>query len=117
MQQLYGPTEDDGVTTCYVDGVRESMGTIPIGEADGEHADVHSGRAWGAGAGGSGRGVVHRRGAGVARGYLNRAELTAERFVPDLLGREGAGGCTGRGTWGGGCRMERSSFWGGTIFR
>jgi amino acid adenylation domain-containing protein len=29
-------------------------------------------------------------GSGVARGYLNQPELTAERFIPDLFGRSGA---------------------------
>ncbi len=79
----YGPTENTTFTCCYTiprDGVRR--GSIPIGSAirgttvhvldaamrlvaDGEEGELYAG------------------GAGVAHGYLNRPELTAEKFVAD----------------------------------
>ena len=51
-----------------------------------------------------GRGVVHRGGAGVSRGYLNRQELTAEKFVYQtrFRSRGVVPDCTGVGIWGGG---------------
>ena len=46
-------------------------------------------------------GEIYIGGVGVARGYLNRAELTAQKFVPDPFAAEpgarmtlGAGGAT-----------------------
>jgi amino acid adenylation domain-containing protein len=79
----YGPTENTTFTCCYT--IRPEClhrGTIPIGSpirgttvqvldeamnpvADGEEGELYAG------------------GAGVAHGYLNRPDLTAERFVPD----------------------------------
>src|SRR6185295_7719575 len=47
---------------------------------------IHTG--WGKAASGdrSNRGTIHRR-EGVGRGYLNRAQITAEKFVPDPFSR------------------------------
>ena len=79
----YGPTEADSLTsTVYWVFRADSSGSVPIGRPignarmyvlDGEMRPVPVGV----------RGELYIGGAGVARGYLNRADLTAERFVPD----------------------------------
>ena len=44
-------------------------------------------------------GELYIGGAGVAQGYLNRPELTAERFIVDPSAMHRRHGCTGRGIW------------------
>ena len=79
---LYGPSEDTTYSTyaCLPRG--HQAGLIPIGRPvsltqvyvlDGEMQPMPVG----------GTGEIYIGGAGVARGYLGRPELTAERFVED----------------------------------
>ncbi|HEX6912064.1 MAG TPA: amino acid adenylation domain-containing protein, partial [Longimicrobium sp.] len=85
---LYGPTE----TTVYATGLRlagDEAAPVPIGHAlagaeayllDGDLGPVADGEV----------GELFVGGAGVARGYLGRPALTADRFVPDPRGAPGA---------------------------
>ncbi|WP_153003175.1 AMP-binding protein, partial [Sphingomonas sanguinis] len=82
LVQTYGPTETTQfVTAVDITDIPEDARSIPIGRPianarvyllDGHGEPVPLGAT----------GEIYIGGAGVARGYLNRAELTAERFVP-----------------------------------
>jgi len=83
----YGPTENTTFTCCHTVGDEDAIaGSIPIGRPiantrvyvlDSEGGLVP---AWVAG-------ELYAGGDGVARGYLNQPELTAEKFVPDPFSR------------------------------
>jgi len=81
----YGPTENTTFTCCYtIPRNPPPSGPIPIGSAiqgtsvyllDDDRRPVSSGE----------EGEVYAGGAGVALGYLNQPELTAQKFVEDLF--------------------------------
>ncbi|WP_282082922.1 non-ribosomal peptide synthetase [Streptomyces tendae] len=78
---VYGPTEATVTTSIYRSGPgwEEECGTgVPIGSPlPGVRARIADGELW-------------VGGAGVARGYVGRPGLTAERFVPDPSGPAGS---------------------------
>ena len=87
---LYGPAEATVSATCFEVGDEAVGDQVPIGRAidnvsavllDEAGAPVPLGVV----------GEIHLGGAGVGRGYLNRPDLTAERFVGDPLA-DGDGG-------------------------
>ena len=85
----YGPTESTTFTCCYrIPPTLDTHGaSIPIGRPiantrvyilDGHLQPVPIGVA----------GELHVGGDGLARGYLNRSELTGEKFIPDPFREE-----------------------------
>ncbi|HST58816.1 MAG TPA: amino acid adenylation domain-containing protein [Longimicrobium sp.] len=84
---LYGPTEACIDATSHVHTVDEAGATVPIGRP------VDNVRAWvldraGAHAPLAAPGELYLGGRQLARGYLGRPGLTAERFVPDAFSGE-----------------------------
>ncbi len=85
----YGPTENTTFTCCHVMESSEQAGPpVPIGRPiaqtnvyvlDEELEPVPEGVV----------GELYAGGDGLARGYVGRPELTAERFVPDPYGKPG----------------------------
>jgi amino acid adenylation domain-containing protein len=90
----YGPTETTvGVLTYDTtqnDGGLQAGGMVPIGRplSNGK-VYVQDSELYPVGVGVSGE--IYIGGAGVARGYLKRAELTAEKFLPDPYSVEPGG--------------------------
>ncbi|MGJ0430537.1 amino acid adenylation domain-containing protein [Methylobacter sp.] len=85
---VYGPTETTTFATSYsVEAIAEQADSIPIGRPisntqiyilDSQQQPVPIGVA----------GEIYIGGPGVAQGYLNRPELSAERFIADPFGGE-----------------------------
>ena len=89
ITQLYGPTEATIDAVGFAVAANEAGICVPIGRAlsnyrvyvlDGGLQPVSAGVA----------GELYIAGAGLARGYLHRAGLTAERFVADPFGAAGS---------------------------
>ncbi|HLL47879.1 MAG TPA: non-ribosomal peptide synthetase, partial [Longimicrobiaceae bacterium] len=88
LLHVYGPTETTTFATWHpVRGVEPDAVTVPIGGALGGAA-LHVLDEWGEPVPPGGPGELYVGGAGVARGYLGRPELTAPRFVPDPFAPE-----------------------------
>ncbi|HEX7243926.1 MAG TPA: amino acid adenylation domain-containing protein, partial [Longimicrobiaceae bacterium] len=83
---LYGPTEATIYATAHV-FAGEAGATVPIGRAV-DRVRTYVVDEGGALAAGGGTGELYLGGVQVARGYLGRPELTAERFVPDPFSGE-----------------------------
>jgi len=88
LYNLYGPSEDTTYSTfALIASTPRRPSTPPIGRpVDGTRAYVLDRRLQPVPAGVPGE--LHLAGGGLARGYLGRPELTAERFLPDPLAQE-----------------------------
>ncbi|MCK2220947.1 amino acid adenylation domain-containing protein [Actinomadura sp. ATCC 31491] len=86
----YGPTEAMVNSTLWTaHGDLDALATVPIGHPDvGKRVYVLDGALRPVPPGVVGE--LYVAGAGLARGYLDRPALTAERFVPDPYGPPGA---------------------------
>ncbi len=114
LWNLYGPTE----TTIWssLQCVHPSAFSVPIGRPiantqmyvlDEEMEPVAVGV----------KGEIYIGGAGLARGYVNRGDLTGERFVPNPYSKEGGERLYRTGDVGRYLRGGRSSMWGGRMGR
>ncbi|MFC4497891.1 AMP-binding protein, partial [Streptomyces ovatisporus] len=91
LVNMYGITETTVHTTFYevVAGDLVGSGGNPIGRPLAD-VSLHLLDGWGNPVPVGVPGEIHVGGPGVARGYLGRAGLTAERFVPDPFGAAGS---------------------------
>nr|AKC91856.1 nonribosomal peptide synthetase [Streptomyces muensis] len=87
---IYGPTETTvHATTCHVDSVSGGNPVVSIGRpVDKARAYVLDDELFPVAPGVAGE--LYVAGAGLARGYVNRAGLTASRFVADPYGPAGS---------------------------
>jgi amino acid adenylation domain-containing protein/non-ribosomal peptide synthase protein (TIGR01720 family) len=89
LLNTYGPTEATVTATLYEVESAPGTAVVPIGQPiANRRAHVLDGEMRQAAVGVAGE--LYLGGAGVARGYLRRPGLTAERFLPDPLGEPGS---------------------------
>ncbi|WP_018410092.1 non-ribosomal peptide synthetase [Methyloversatilis thermotolerans] len=88
LHNLYGPTEAAIDVSFELTRADCDLPTIPIG-APIDNIRLHIVDADGMEVPAGGRGRLYIGGTGPARGYLKRADLTAERFLPDHLSGQG----------------------------
>ncbi|WP_309251044.1 amino acid adenylation domain-containing protein, partial [Lonsdalea populi] len=81
LHNLYGPTEAAIDVTCWACRRDDMRSFVPIGRPI-ANTQIYILDAQGQPAPLSVDGEIHIGGVGVARGYLHRPELTAERFIP-----------------------------------
>ena len=92
LLNVYGPTETTVTATAYeasegAAGMAEGMQAVPIGRPLGNRtAYVLDAKRRLVPFGVTGE--LYLGGAGLAKGYLNRPDLTAERFIPDSFSNE-----------------------------
>jgi amino acid adenylation domain-containing protein len=86
LYNLYGPSEDTTYST-YAEVSGRAGGPIPIGRPV-ANTRAYVVDAWGGLAALGCVGELYLGGEGLARGYIGRAALTAERFVPDCFSGE-----------------------------
>jgi|GEM_PF-1028281 len=85
---VYGPTETTVYATTYLCDPHRQYTKIPIGEAvDNDFVYILNENLQPVAPGEEGEICIG--GAGVGTGYLNRPELTAEKFVPDTVSGRG----------------------------
>jgi natural product biosynthesis luciferase-like monooxygenase protein len=87
VMNMYGPTETTIWSTVHTVG-RDESGVIALGKPlANQHVHILDSRRQPLPPGVPGE--LSIGGAGVVRGYLHRADLTAERFVPDTVSGQG----------------------------
>jgi amino acid adenylation domain-containing protein len=84
LVNLYGPTEVSIDASYWRCGRKETKGKVPIGSAI-ANTQVYVAGSLGVEEPIGVRGELYIGGEGLARGYLGRADATAERFVPDWV--------------------------------
>lgn len=84
LLNCYGPTESTVMACCYEVGPERPAISVPIGRpvSNAQVYVINGMQPVGIGE----RGEIFIGGAGLGRGYLNRPDLTAERFLPDPFG-------------------------------
>jgi amino acid adenylation domain-containing protein len=91
LENQYGPSETHVATAYRLEGPPREWPSLPVVGRPVDHGRVHVLDAHGRPVPTGIAGEIYVGGEGLARGYLDRGGLTAERFVPDAFsGRPGS---------------------------